>query len=318
MPHALIKTACICSIRPPAVDAGAYVLKRTENFPQIDHSQAMQANYVNSFCALEGPYGRIEVLAYSHNLVTHAHSQAQLAFWMGGGSAHAHVAGQRIAFAPDRALAVNRLGSHDLCLDHADAPAVFLVLYIDDAFLRDCNRACDSFVFASASIHLDALAQSSAVQVMQKVLLPQTSADLPMEVDLRSLLAHIVDQAAPPKPAREVPRLRHLVDYRLRVAMAHMRANVGSPTPTEELAEVVGLSRSRLCALFLDELGTSPHVFWNTVRLEAATQRLNADHANLTELALDLGFSTSGNFSRFFREHTGVTPSAYRRYRHAA
>lgn len=279
----------------------------------------MSLTQLSSYCVLEGVFGRAEVLDYSHDLVVHAHSRPQLAFWMGGGSAYAHVAGQRVAFRADLALGVNRLISHDLCLDDGDARAVFLVLYLDDVFLQDCtNRANDIFMFPAPSIALDGLAQSVVVQLMQKVILPHIAHDLSFERDLRRLLTHIMAQVAPPAPAQAAPRHRYLVDYRLRVAMAHMRANVGSPTVAEELAEVVGLSRSRLCALFLRELGTSPHVFWNTMRMEKATRRLNAEHANLTDLALDLGFSNSGNFSRFFREHTGVTPSAYRRYRHAA
>jgi AraC-like DNA-binding protein len=30
-------------------------------------------------------------------------------------------------------------------------------------------------------------------------------------------------------------------------------------------------------------------------------------------VALDLGFSAPGNFSRFFKEQTGVSPSTFRR-----
>ena len=47
--------------------------------------------------------------------------------------------------------------------------------------------------------------------------------------------------------------------------------------------------------------------------LEEAVRRLVQQEEPLTSVALDLGFSTPGNFSRFFREHMGVTPSRFRR-----
>ena len=273
----------------------------------------------DTYCTLEGPFGRVEVLDYSHDLVMHAHSQTQLTFWMGGGSAHAHVAGQRVAFGPAQAVGVNRLVSHDLCLDQADVPAVFLLLNIDDAFLGAYSvSASGQPVFPTAAVLLDVPLQRAAWQLMQKLLSPVRSAGFTIDADVRWLLTHTIAPPDAPVPGRALPRRHNMVDYRLRVAMAHMRDNLGRPTVAAELADVVGLSRSRLCALFHDEMGTTPHVFWNTIRLEAATRRLDADHENLTDLALDLGFSNSGNFSRFFREHTGVTPSAYRRYRHAA
>jgi methylphosphotriester-DNA--protein-cysteine methyltransferase len=46
--------------------------------------------------------------------------------------------------------------------------------------------------------------------------------------------------------------------------------------------------------------------------------RLNAREENMTAMAMDLGFSTPGNFSRFFRDHRGVTPTTYRRVCHAS
>jgi AraC-like DNA-binding protein len=49
------------------------------------------------------------------------------------------------------------------------------------------------------------------------------------------------------------------------------------------------------------------------VKVEEAIRRLMQRADPLTSVALDLGFSTPGNFSRFFKEHMGVTPSHYRK-----
>jgi AraC-like DNA-binding protein len=114
------------------------------------------------------------------------------------------------------------------------------------------------------------------------------------------------------------PVRRRLLDRRLRQAMAHVRLNLDNPCVSNDLADLVGLSRSRLYALFHDELGTSPMVYWNAMRSEAARERLSKQTDSITTVAMDLGFSTPGNFSRHCKDHLGVTPTAYRRMHCAA
>jgi transcriptional regulator GlxA family with amidase domain len=72
-----------------------------------------------------------------------------------------------------------------------------------------------------------------------------------------------------------------------------------------------------LFTLFRDQLQRTPQVFWSAVRVEDAVRRLlqSSSPQPLTSLALDLGFSSPGSLSRFFREHMGVYPSGFR---HAA
>ncbi|MDM0058876.1 helix-turn-helix domain-containing protein [Variovorax fucosicus] len=74
----------------------------------------------------------------------------------------------------------------------------------------------------------------------------------------------------------------------------------------------MGLSRARFFALFRDQLHTTPQVFWSGVHVEEAMRRVS-EGSELTDVALDLGFSAPGNFSRFFKERTGVSPSIFKR-----
>jgi transcriptional regulator GlxA family with amidase domain len=104
-----------------------------------------------------------------------------------------------------------------------------------------------------------------------------------------------------------------MIDHRLRAAITYMREHVGDPVVVDEVAGKVGLSRAHFFALFRDQLNTTPQVFWSAVKVEEAIRRLVEKAEPLTSVAFDLGFSTPGNFSRFFREHMGVTPSHYRK-----
>jgi AraC-like DNA-binding protein len=138
-----------------------------------------------------------------------------------------------------------------------------------------------------------------------------------VEADVQLLVDETIASAMTPEQLQAMPLRRRLIDYRLRTAIAYMQDNLGNPKVAEEVAEVVGLSRSRFFELFHEQLGTSPLVFWNAMRLEAALTQLNQREENMTSVSMTLGFSTPGNFSRFFRDQRGVTPSAYRRGCHA-
>jgi transcriptional regulator GlxA family with amidase domain len=137
-----------------------------------------------------------------------------------------------------------------------------------------------------------------------------------VESDVLQLIKQTIGVVNAPVLVPTLPVRRKMLDYRLRKAMNHMRENLANPSIAEEVADLVGLSRSRFFELFHDELGTSPNVFWNAVRCEEAAKRLQHSPENMTTMAMDLGFSSPGNFSRFFKEHMGVTPSTFRRVTH--
>ena len=127
------------------------------------------------------------------------------------------------------------------------------------------------------------------------------------------LLAAIASAQAPTDDMARIAPTAPVLDHRLRAAIAYMREHVTEPLAVEEVASRVHLSRGHFFALFRQQLNTTPQVFWSAVRVEEAARRMVQQDASLTEVAMELGFSTPGNFSRFFREHMGTTPSRYRK-----
>jgi len=270
------------------------------------------------FAVAEGDYGRVEVVEHHHNLVTHAHPYTQFAFWLGGGTAHARVGSQAVQLGPDLALGVNSHASHDLRLDDTGQPAVVLNVYLYDAWLdAQCSALAHSMVLPHPHIGITPRVRTLCSQLLSHMVSPLREQLLCLEADVVSLVSETICSAMTPEQLKAMPLRRRMIDYRLRVAIAHMQDNLANPQVVEEVAEVVGLSRSRFFQLFNRQLGTSPLVFWNAMRVEEALTRLNAREENMTSMAMDLGFSTPGNFSRFFRDHRGVTPSTYRRLCHA-
>lgn len=125
--------------------------------------------------------------------------------------------------------------------------------------------------------------------------------------NLDEMLAHL-DTALARKRALsgEAQRL-------VRQAMAYIQENYAEPLSREQIAAHVGLSEDYLTSCFRKELGLTPMAYLNRYRIQQARQLVKNTHKSITEIALDVGFSSSSYFSRIFRRETGMSPEAYRR-----
>lgn len=74
------------------------------------------------------------------------------------------------------------------------------------------------------------------------------------------------------------------------------------------LAGSVHMSSSTLQRHFRREFGCSVMDYLRVARLEQARHALTAGKRNITEVALDAGFSSPANFSTAFRRRFGITP----------
>jgi AraC-like DNA-binding protein len=80
-----------------------------------------------------------------------------------------------------------------------------------------------------------------------------------------------------------------------------------------DLADVAGLSPSYFRRWFHREVGSSPRDFVTQLRIERAKRLLAETDRSITEIAMELGYSTSAYFTAVFHRETGTTPSEYRR-----
>jgi AraC-like DNA-binding protein len=87
----------------------------------------------------------------------------------------------------------------------------------------------------------------------------------------------------------------------------------GEPLSLDEVARAVGLSAFHLARLFRRHTGFSLHGYRTRVRLLRALDRLEEARGALTDLALELGFSSQSHFTDAFRRAFGVPPGAVRR-----
>ncbi len=88
------------------------------------------------------------------------------------------------------------------------------------------------------------------------------------------------------------------------------------PLTLDDIARQTGGSVFHLARLFRRRTGFPLHVFRNQLRLRTALEAVaqpGADLTDLTDLALDLGFSSHSHFTAAFRQAFGIAPSALRK-----
>lgn len=94
---------------------------------------------------------------------------------------------------------------------------------------------------------------------------------------------------------------------------ARISASPARREPLTEMARGAGVGLVTLCAAFKQATGSSIHAYRLDLRLKMALERLEDAAADLTAIALDLGFDSHSHFSFHFRKRFGVPPSRMRR-----
>lgn len=86
-----------------------------------------------------------------------------------------------------------------------------------------------------------------------------------------------------------------------------------SPLSIREIASQVGLSPFHLIRQFEALFGWTPNQFRTRARLERARHLLASGRYSVTDVCMEVGFSSLGSFSLLFSKQLGVAPSAYAR-----
>lgn len=94
--------------------------------------------------------------------------------------------------------------------------------------------------------------------------------------------------------------------------VSQIREHCEEPISIAHLARMGGLSPRQLQRKFKQVFGVGPHDFIIKTRLVAACRAIRETDRNLGEIAIACGFCDQSAFTRYFREHLGVTPRRYR------
>jgi AraC-like DNA-binding protein len=107
--------------------------------------------------------------------------------------------------------------------------------------------------------------------------------------------------------------LRHEGFRRLCRARDLLREIAEPALTIEALARDVRISPFHLIRQFDAVFGLTPHQFRIQARLDPAKALLAKGEHSVTDVCMEVGFSSLGSFSALFLRRTGESPSAYRR-----
>lgn len=100
---------------------------------------------------------------------------------------------------------------------------------------------------------------------------------------------------------------------RLASLFAAVESDLSKNWTVEVMAERVGVSASRLHAIFQESLDKSPRAWLMDLRLEQVCRQLANTDLSIAELAYRSGYADQSALTRALRKATGLTPAAYRR-----
>jgi AraC-like DNA-binding protein len=116
-----------------------------------------------------------------------------------------------------------------------------------------------------------------------------------------------------PPPDKELfcTRQQRLAQERVEQALYLLNQNLAEPPSLEELGRKIGCSHFYLSRIFSAMTGQTIPQYLRQLRLEKAAELLRSGEYNVTEAALEVGYSSLSHFSAAFHQAYGCCPGLY-------
>lgn len=268
---------------------------------------------------IHGAFGRVVLLVLDRSMVTHAHRICHVIFKIGGPDVPFGIREHETTLSDRNVLLVNAWEPHFYHHRQACPQSVLLALYLDPHWLQQIDRRFAYSVqpnfFESASASMSPTLARLRTDLLD-LLIARENTRMPT---VEQLIADVFTQLTPrpshwPALAPAMPLPGHVAyDARIRRSLESMRERSGIEVDFDQVAREAGLSRPHFFHLFHKQTGMTPATFCNMLKLDSSIHAVSDAGLPLHEVALRHGFDAQGNFTRFFANQQGLTPSQYRR-----
>ena len=102
------------------------------------------------------------------------------------------------------------------------------------------------------------------------------------------------------------------IDKRIVAVQRYIANHLTEPLDRITLAAVAGFSVPHFHRVFLAQVGESPTAYVRCMRLDRAGRKLRMGAIDIGEVALAAGYESHNAFSKAFKQHFGLSPSAFR------
>ncbi len=267
----------------------------------------------------EGRFGRVLLNDYAGPVAQHTHAEHQLLIAHDGAARECYVAGERAVLTREDIVFVNAWQPHETAPPaQGGRPGKVLAFHLRPEWLQQSFPAAFDASEArpwpnareAVTPHIRKLADAMVIDMLNDRFL---SADR-LEFMVQELMLSIVDSyLARRRASSPLWRGSRFADQRIRRAIAILRARPNKDVNMDQIAMQVGLSRSRFYDLFQICTGRSPREYLDMLCVETAITHLSSSDTKIADVSAELGFSAQSNFTRFFLNQVGASPSEYRR-----
>jgi AraC-like DNA-binding protein len=260
-----------------------------------------------------GPFGRVSLYELDRPLIKHAHREAHLIFFVGGSPGLLRLDSESVVMNEQNAVAINAWEAHEFEPAGARQCGYFLTFYFNPQWLGHALGATSltSRLFGEPKITVTPLLSKLRDDICDMLMM-----DVRNHIDfgqkLQQLLTAIKPKTECMSHSQTRPALTGL-DFRLRKSLAILVPGITSEFSIDILAKTSGLSRAHFFSLFRKQVGVTPVVYMNTLRIENALDQVARTNIPITAIGENLGFSYQSAFTRFFSSHVGMPPTDYRR-----
>ena len=264
-----------------------------------------------------GEFGRAALYRLDKTIITHAHREGHLVFYVDGDVAQVTCGSTTCKVNEKSAAAVSPWEPHNFDIK-PNCEMICLVLYIKPMwFLENSVSAENALKFGRPDLRLT----PEMLQYVNRLttLLLENEEQENFDQLLFSLTKESYNLSwADTKSDCKMRAYTRFSDFRVRRSLRLIQEKIGEDMDLEmeKLARCVGLSRPHFFKLFKQSMGVTPNVYMNTLRSERAIEDLLHTEKTVTDIAFDLGFSSQASFTRFFSSNVGIAPSEYRRVAH--
>lgn len=109
----------------------------------------------------------------------------------------------------------------------------------------------------------------------------------------------------------EFKESKNIKRIEVKKAVNYMNQSFSDKITISNLASVCNMSESSFSRIFKEELLVSPMEYLINIRINKAKKLLRSKSKNITEIALECGFSSLSHFSSSFIKHEKISPREY-------
>ena len=267
----------------------------------------------------EGRFGRVLLNESLSGHEPHSHAEHQLIAKYDGADRHYVIDGESALLTRESLMFVNGGRVHETLSSQGDTTGRQLLVNISSDWLtqtfpsmfRNAGHGPYPRTHDTITPHIRRIVDAMVIDMMNDRFL---SADR-LEFMVQELILSIIDSyIAERRSTSPMWRGSKFADARIRRAIGLLRARPNKDVNMDDVATQVGLSRSRFYDLFQMCTGRSPREYLDMLCVETAITRLSTTDTKIADVSAELGFSAQSNFTRFFLNQVGASPSEYRRF----